>query len=304
MSVRRTRLPPLNSLKAFEAVARTRSIKYAAMELAVSPQAISQQIKLLEEVLNVALFVRKGRTIEPTEVATTLARFVTAGFDEFQEGIRQIHNRNMMNRITLNVTPYFATRYLLPRLERFRKSVPNSDIRLTTMVEVPDFGRDDIDVGVQWGYGDWELYETTLLLKDHKVICCNSEIGKRIADPRDLLRETLLQPVVRNTMWSDILRYLGLPEAHDMREMAFDDAATMRRATLSGMGIGLISRIDAISDIQSGHLIAPFGIGLLDDMPEKNIPGFYLVLPKSHYRVAQINEFCKWIENEDWYEVL
>ena len=74
----------------------------------------------------------------------------------------------------------------------------------------------------------------------------------------------------------------------------------MRRATLAGLGVGLISTIDAQEDLENGKLVAPLGSDVLKDMPADQIPGFYLVLPKAHRRVRPIAAFCKWLESEDW----
>ena len=300
MNQSRLKLPPLNALKAFHAAARHTSIRAAADELLVTPQAVSQQIKLLEDTLQVTLFERRGRSIEPTEAAILLARYVDAGFEELAEGVRRVTNRKYKDRITLNVSPYFATRYLLPRLDTFREFVPQSDLRLTTMVETPDFARDDIDVAVQWGYGHWGDLETVLLLKDHKVICCAPEVAARVHGPPDLLGETLLHPVLQNSLWEDILTFFGLETLQDGSEIAFHDAATMRRATLSGMGVGLISRVDAEGDIRAGDLVAPLGLDALLGMEVAQIPGFYLVLPRAHRRVSGVANFCNWITEQNW----
>lgn len=300
MSSNRFRLPPLNALKAFHAAARHGSIRGAADELLVTPQAVSQQIKLLEDTLQVTLFERRGRTIEQTEAAVLLARYVEAGFDELAEGVRRVTTKKYHDRITLNVSPYFATRYLLPRLESFRESVPKSDLRMTTMVETPDFKRDDIDVAVQWGYGDWGDLEADLLIKDHKVICCTPELAAQIKVPEDLAHHRLLHPVLENTLWMDIFDYLDVDSPEAFSELAFHDAATMRRATLSGMGVGLISSVDAQSDIRAGDLVAPLGEGVLLEMPSDQVPGFYLVLPRAHRRVGGVANFCDWVVEQNW----
>jgi len=292
----------LNALKAFHAAARHGSIRGAADDLLVTPQAVSRQIKLLEDNLQITLFERRGRIIEPTEAAVLLARYVEAGFEELAEGVRRVTTKKYQNRITLNVSPYFATRYLLPRLESFRDSVPHSDLRLTTMVETPDFKRDDIDAAVQWGYGDWRDLETVLPIKDHKIICCTPELASQIKSPADLVQHRLLHPVLQNSLWTDILGFLDVAPSDFSSELAFHDAATMRRATLSGLGVGLISRVDAENDIRSGDLVAPLGQNLLVDMPDAQIPGFYLVLPRAHRRVAGVANFCDWIASQDWEE--
>ena len=83
-------------------------------------------------------------------------------------------------------------------------------------------------------------------------------------------------------------------------DLRFEDAATMRRATLAGLGVGLLSEIDAAEDLKSGKLVAPFGLGIMQAMPGDQIPGFYLVLPKAHRRIKTIAAFCRWVEGEDW----
>lgn len=186
------RLPPLNALRVFQTVVRHRSFRSAADELLVSPQAVSQQIKLLEDILAVELFDRRGRAIEPTEHAILLAHFVQSAFDELTEGVQRVTKGVHRKRVNLNVSPYFATRYLLGRLAAFRERMPDADIRLTTMVELPDFIRDDVDVAIQWGYGDWAPYETTLLLRDQKIVCCTPALAREIHSPQDLLDLPLL----------------------------------------------------------------------------------------------------------------
>ena len=296
------RLPSLNALKTFHAVARHGSIRGAANELQVTSQAVSQQVKLLEDTLQITLFDRRGRSIESTEAAVLLARYVEAGFEKLSEGVRQVTDRRHRDRITMNVSPYFATRYLLSRLSGFHELQPQFDLRITTMVETPDFKRDDTDVAVQWGYGDWGDLEATLLLKDHKVICCTPELAARVDSQQDLASQRLLHPVLKNSLWSDILDFLDVQAPDDASELAFHDAATMRCATLSGMGIGLISRIDAEHDILAGNLVAPFGVDALRDMPPDQVPGFYLVLPRAHRRVSGIERFCDWVTGQNWEE--
>ena len=110
MDSNRFKLPSLNALKAFHAVARHGSIRGAAKVLSVTPQAVSGQIRLLEEALQVTLFERRGRSIESNKAAVLLARYVKAGFEELSEGVRRVTRQKCRDRINLNVSPYFATR--------------------------------------------------------------------------------------------------------------------------------------------------------------------------------------------------
>lgn len=297
------RLPPLNALRVFHTVVRHRSFRSAAEELSVSPQAVSQQIKLLEDTLGAELFERKGRAIEPNEKAILLAHFVQAAFDELEEGVRRVAKSDTRNRINVNASPYFATRYLLDRINRFRDIAPDADLRLTTMVDLPDFVADDVDVAIQWGFGTWKGHDATLLMLDYKVICCTPELARRLTGPDDLLTTPLLHPVLSSDLWPNVLRHLGVQDRSGKNDIQLQDAATMRRATLTGLGIGLISTIDAAEDLKLGKLVAPFGQDVMHKMPEAQVPGFYLVVPKAHRRVKTIATFCRWIETENWHSM-
>lgn len=300
MNDRPFRLPPLNALRVFHTVVRHRSFRAAAEDLLVTPQAVSQQIKLLEETLGLELFERKGRVIEPNEQAILLAHYIQSAFEEMEEGVRRVTKVGRRIRINLNASPYFATRYLLDRLGEFRKIMPDADLRLTTMVDLPDFVADDVDVAIQWGYGTWKPYEATLLLYDYKEICCTPEIARKIRTADDLKEQALLHPVLSDRLWPDVLSYLGVRAEVAQATIRFQDAATMRRATLAGLGVGLISNIDAEEDLKLGKLVAPFGQSIMRAMSSEHVPGFYLVLPRAHRRVNAIATFCKWIAEEDW----
>jgi DNA-binding transcriptional LysR family regulator len=182
--------------------------------------------------------------------------------------------------------------------------MPGVVLQLTTMVEIPDFGRDDIDVSVQWGFGEWAEFDQTLLVRDPKIICCAPALAHRVRKPEDLLSMTLLHPVLATNLWQKVLRHLDLQDIEAKGDVQFQDAATMRRATLAGMGMGLVSAIDAIDDLRQGRLIAPLGIDALSTMKEEDIPGFYLVVPRGYRRVKTIAAFCDWIKGEDWSAML
>lgn len=296
----RIRLPPLNSLRVFHAVVRHRSLREAAEELYVSPQAVGQQIRLLEEALGVVLMEREGRGIRLTEKAITLSHYVSAGFDEFEEGIRRVTGPRERERINLNVSPYFGTRYLMPRLALFRQAVPDAEIGLTTMIDLVDLERDQIDLAVQWGYGERRDGQSHLLTRDPKVICCCPDMVDRLTSPADLLQFNLLQPARSKRLWPDILRHLGVEAPELDRGLTFDDAATMRRAAYQGLGIGLISVLDAEEDIASGKLAAPFGMDILADMPPDTVPGFYLITTKTRLRAKHVAALHRWLLEQDW----
>lgn len=303
MNIRAQRLPPLNALRVFHVVVRHRSFRSAAVELSVSPQAVSQQIKLLEDTLGLELFERKGRAVLPNDQALLLSHHVQSAFDELSEGVRRVTKTTTRSRININASPYFATRYLLDRLAAFRDIMPEADVRLTTMVELPDFVSDDVDVAIQWGFGDWKPYESQLLMRDYKQICCTPQLARMIKSPQDLLNVPLLHLVLSKDLWGPVLSHLGVTAGQPGGEYRFQDAATMRRGALAGLGVGLLSTLDAEEDLKLGKLVAPLGRDIMKSMPEAEVPGFYLVLPKAHRRVKPIMTFYDWIEAEDWQSV-
>lgn len=302
MTAGNIRLPPLNSLKVFWVVMQHGSFRDAADELLISPQAVSQQIRLLEDILGVSLFERKARAIKPTEQAIILSPFVKAGFNELSEGVKRISRSNYRSRININVSPFFATHYLMERLNCFCEQLPDANLRLTTMTKFPDFAVDEIDISIQWGFGKWEGYDAVLLVRDPKIICCAPNVAEKIKSKKDLSHVPLLHPVHARSQWSRVLSHLGLGAYEPSNKIQFQDADTMRRAAISGLGVGLISQIDALDDIQKGLLTAPLGVHALADMPKDEVPGFYVVLPRSHRRVSIINNFWLWITSEKWGE--
>ena len=230
-----------------------------------------------------------------------LGHYVASGFEEMAEGIRRV-TAPRRTRITLNASPYFATRYLLPRLAGFRDIAPAADIRLTTMVELPDFDRDEVDVAVQWGFGSWPGHESHLLIRDPKVIAARPSVAVAIRKPDDLQQAPLLHTMAAPEMWARVLGHLGVDLSAGAGGVSFQDAETMRRATLAGLGVGLLSRADALDDIRSGLLVAPLGIDALAGMAPADVPAFSLVLPRAHRRRPMIALLCDWITAQEWSE--
>lgn len=294
------RLPSLKALHAFSVVMRSVGLRDAAEKLFITPQAVSQQIKILEHQLDVRLFRRTGRTISPTEEAIVLARYVDNGFHDFIEGVRKISDIRQNNRVNINASPYFAANMLIPRLNGFMAIRPQCDIRLKTNVELPDFARDDIDVAIVWGYGGWTDHEVARICTDNKIICCSPALAQRLRQPGDLAKLTLLQPIRSKTLWRDVFAALGAAWStpHGMIELYDNDS--MRRAAVEGLGVGLISEGDARREILMGTLVAPFGEDVFRRMPEEKCPAFHLVTPRSRERLPSVVEFCKWVLVTDW----
>lgn len=296
----KTRLLPLNALRVFHYVYRHGSLRAAAEELSVSPQAVSQQIALLEKLLGTSLIERNGRNIRMTKAAMTLSGFVEAGLAELTEGVRRLGSETARTRVALNASPYFASRYLLPRLTQLREHMQGIELSLTTIVAPPDLLQEGLDLSIDWGFDDEASKGRTLLIRDPKVICCTPQIGRHVLSPTDLSRFDQLHTVRGARLWPDALAFLSVASDRPHRPLTFGDAATMCNATMQGVGIGLLSRGDALAGIKAGSLVAPLGLDALSDIADRCVPGFYLSLPRAHARMPHIARLVRWVMTQDW----
>ena len=149
------RLPPLSALRAFEAAARNGSFKRAADELAVTPTAISHQIRSLEEHTGLTLFERKVRKVVLSEAGEQLYPVLRKGFDAFEAVLRQLSQPTGRTRVTISATSAFTARWLLPRVAGFRELYPDIDLRLQASDEVVDLDACGVDIAIRYGRGPY-----------------------------------------------------------------------------------------------------------------------------------------------------
>src|SRR5438552_16767731 len=147
------RLPPLGMLRAFEAAARHLSFKRAALELAVTPTAISHQIGRLEENLGVALFERRARRVILTPAGRTLFPVLRDGLDAFADAIDGLHAHKARRSVTLSATTAFTAKWLVPRAASFRAAYPDLDLRLHASDEPVDLAAGTVDAAIRYGRG-------------------------------------------------------------------------------------------------------------------------------------------------------
>ena len=240
------RYPSLRALHVFDAVMRFNGLRAAAERLFITPQAVSQQIKSLEGQLQVQLFRRSGRNTIPTEGSgdpRPLCRKRIPGV----LGRHQDHLRGEKGKPhQCQRDPALRRQFFDPETAR----IPPSAVELrhpaeNERLQCPDFNRDDIDVAILWGFGQWAHCEVKFLFYDYKVLCCAPSLTKGplgIREPDDVARHTLLRPVRSVTMWRNVLTFLGATRTEAESVIEMYDADSMRRATIEGLGVGLISR--------------------------------------------------------------
>lgn len=291
----RKRMPSINALRAFETIMKRRSVKDAADEVFLTPQAVRYQIKTLEELLGCELFILNGNRLEPTTKALELLGYITHSLDILEEGMNALDTNS--SKLYLHVSPYYANNILIPRLHEFTEQHPHIDLRISIGAENTDFNTKDIDLAIQWGYGQWSGFQTEPLMNDFKVITATPELLEKrpLKSSQDLMMHRLISPWVQNSLWSDIFDILGTKQDMMSEEFLYlHDNEAILKATLSSMGVGLVSKPEAVEAIATGALIAPLGIDLLDELPDHKMPKFYLIRQHNKDESPLMKHFTQW----------
>lgn len=294
------RLPPLKSLQAFEAAARWLSFAKAADELFVTPAAISQQIKQLENYLGVELFRRMTRAVQLTPEARTVLPLVTEGFDNLAEAVDRLSREEETGLLTISSVPTFASKWLLNRLPDFSNKYPDIDVRLDASLDFRDFDLDGIDISIRLGMGGYKGLHVTQLLDEEVSPVCSPKLlnGTRpLRTPEDLSGHRLIHVewgkmktgVPDWHMWAKAAGVEGINTGHGPR---FTVEAMAIEAAINGAGVALVSHSAITDDLQSGRLVKPFDLDLKTDL------AFWLVCPHSHLRRAKVRAFYDWLITE------
>jgi len=189
------RLPPLNSLRAFEAAGRHLSFSKAADELCVTPAAISQQIKIMEDYFGEPLFIRITRGLKLSEPGAQLLPYVSDAMDQMSLGVQLSMRKNERSVLTVSLTRTFGSKWLVPRLGSFYAEHPTIDIRLDGNNSLADFEKDDVDLAIRYGDGNYRDLISEKLLDNHIFPVCSPALLKgadALRSLNDLQNHTLL----------------------------------------------------------------------------------------------------------------
>lgn len=261
MKLKRKKLPPLNSLKAFEAVARHQSFSLAAEELCVTHSAMSHQIKLLEQWLDRKLFIRHASTISLTPEAEQLLAICSNFFNDLEQCIAELSEKAQDVEIVIGAAHSFMANWLIPRLEKFESSYPHIRIKLMTCNELKQLENEHIDIFISSLKSDYMLpkgLEKFALFADHMGPICHPELYA-LAQLQDIFNYPLLHTQSNKNAWHIWLEKSGLQSVHIANERYFDRLNLMIEAAVSGLGIAIAPQMLVEKDLLSGRVIAPFG---------------------------------------------
>jgi LysR family glycine cleavage system transcriptional activator len=285
-------LPPLNALRAFEAAARLSSISRAAEEIHVTHGAISHQVKALEEFLGVPLLERKGRGVTTTAAGRRLAERAGLAFEQIAEVAGAIARRDDPGRLKISTLPSLAARWLMPRIGSFMEAHPEFEVNIQTGRELTDFNREDVDIAIRFGRGNWPDVQIEHLMADEYFPVCSPKLNRGVLPrkPADLARYRLLRS--DSEMWAPWFRDAGLDWPEPAKVTVIDDSSTLLLAAASGQGVALARRSLVGNDLASGTLVKLF------DVVTPAAGAHWLVWPPHAERSPKVRAFRDWAKRE------
>ncbi len=286
-------MPSLNGLRAFEAAARHLSFTRAAAELNVTQTAISHQIRRLEEQLGIRLFQRRNRTLLLTPEAQGYLPAVRAAFEDLRQATERLRRRDRGGLLTVSTMASLAAKWLLSRVAGFQDAHPGIEVRLSASSHLVDFRREEIDMAVRYGRGNWPgLRADWLMAEDIFPVCSPAllEGEKPLRRPEDLAHHTLLHATVAREDWQLWLTAAGLPTAIAARRgLSFDQSFMALQAAIDGLGVALGRTPFVEADLAAGRLVAPFDLALPAEA------GYYVVAPEETADTPKIALFRDWL---------
>ncbi len=282
----------LKALRVFEAVSRHLSVKDAARELNVTPSAVSHLIRRLEDDLGVRLIRRSGRNTSLTSAGEKLAPGLQDGFESLAKAVNGLRDSTYRNTLTISLRPWFAVKWLAPRLSRYWARCPKIELRLHHTTKPVDFIEDSVDLAIEWSTGSRTGVRHHELIPGELVPIFSPGMpgAETVKEPNDLLRFTLLKEMDFDS-WEEWFFKVNRERRNPPFIHYIDDSNVRHQAALDGLGIELSCRSLVREEVASGALLAPFDISV-DSF------SYYLVEPARGQRSPLARQFKDWIIEE------
>ncbi|WP_272932504.1 transcriptional regulator GcvA [Sulfidibacter corallicola] len=282
------------AVRVFEVAARHLNFTAASKELFVTPGAVSRQIKLLEDHFEVRLFNRMARGLELTEEGRFYYRVAHEALKRLEEGSAQLKRRGREGPLKVTMIPSFAVHWLVPRLEGFYRTHPDTEVLLDASFRTVDLHREDMDMGIRLGKGTWPGLHAELLMTFDWVPVCAPHIMEGdhpLREPNDLAHHILLHAVTRDN-WSGWLKMAGAASVSLDRGPLFNDFNVMIQAARDGLGVALGRSALVRTDLEAGRLVQPFDIAF----PSQT--AYYVVCAEERSSHPKIAAFRDWLLHE------
>lgn len=283
--------PSLNVLRTFEAAARHESFQKAAEELHISASAVSHQIRQLEDILGVKLFGRTGRRVILTQKGEYYFNNVQQGIQILVQATNSIMDPMRDRQIRMSVVPFFATRWLMPKLESFQIQHPGWELAIQTSTQKSDFDLEDLDLVIRRGGGSWEGMHQHLLMEEQLIAVALPSVADQISSLQDLQKASLLYNSQVPSEWPEWFAKLGHEVTPSSARLEFQNNSQILEACLMGAGVALMDPQLLINDLASGRVTQVL------DHSVAGMRNYYLVYPESHEQRRSIPLFRDWIQS-------
>ena len=258
----RDELPPTDALRAFARAAETLSFKDAAVELNLSPSAVSRQIQSLEAHLGVALFRRLNPGLELTDEGRRYLESVRRVLGELHRAQEKLAVR-ASGPLRVSALESFTESWLIPHLADFERLHPGIELQVEATLRYADFDHDPVDVAIRFGTGPWgDLHSEPIVDLMYFPVCSPALVtgDPPLVEPAGLRSQTLLCVSQTPDSWSIWLRAAGLPELEPRRTVTYDHLAIALSAAEAGRGVALTSEFLCAQRLAAGRLVAPFDL--------------------------------------------
>lgn len=282
-------LPPLGSLRAFEAAARHSSFTDAAEELNVSQAAVSQHVRSLEHNLRSQLFDRTPRGLKLTESGECYLPVIQDVLQRLGSGTERLFGDRNQRSLTIKMISTLAIAWLGPRLGSLRDAFRNIDIEIMTFQWNAETSVDYVDLEIRYGSGAWTGMASTPLVQEHLVPVCSPELAKQLNEPIDLLEHPLFHIVGTSDAWQEWLKLAGIHDTRKRMQTRLDSSLVAYRAVEQGAGVALGRTLLLEDQIRDGSLVAPFDLRLASRET------YYLVRPLDARLDIEVDRLCEWL---------
>ncbi|WP_396593485.1 transcriptional regulator GcvA [Brevundimonas sp. R86498] len=294
-------LLPLNALRVFESAARHLSFSRAAEELAVTPGAVSQQIRQLEDIVRAPLFLREPRGLQLTDLGRSALPLVAEGLDRLRDASTLLREPPRRRQVSISVAPSFASKWLMPRLDDFHSLHPDIEVWVSADMAPASFDQGQIDLAIRYGPGEYPGHVSQRLLIESVLPVCAPALMQGphpILTPGDLVHHNLLHDMSGDQDpgrpdWPMWLMARGVRHAEARRGSRFNQSSMLVEAAVAGRGVALALRTLAQADLAAGRLVAPF-----HDGGAIVAFAYHLVHPKDRSLSPSARAFTDWLKRQ------
>lgn len=288
-------LPSLKNLQAFIEVASAGSINIAAINLNVTPSAVSHQISALEEFLGRKLFTRSGKGVRLNTLGEDYLQQISGALNIIGRVSDKIINEPHSDILRIHSSPSFGVLWLIRRLGKFRQRHPDILINLTCSYENLQFSRDNIDIDIRHGIPEWDGYKTLTIKNERLIVMASAEYLRRhpVFGPEDIAHHNLVHSSVTLASWERWLSFHKITTQRPEYHLSFDRSYMSFEAGKMGLGLILESSLLAGELLERGELESVF-----QEHYAYPITAHHLVMPHINERSRKVKVFIEWMREE------